>query len=126
MKFLEPQLVLELHHDNIEEFGGAHGIRDEGAFESALYAAEYRAEYAKCDLIECAATYGFHLCQAHAFVDGNKRVGAGAAVVFLRLNGFRLTCSREELAEVFLSIAAGQTSREQLEDYLRQHAIRAA
>lgn len=75
MTFFSKEEVLELHRLNIERFGGSHGLRDEGAFESALGAAENRFYYEEADVVGCAAAYGFHLCQAHAFVDGNKRIG---------------------------------------------------
>ena len=70
--FISKEEALELHHDSIERFGGSYGLRDEGAFESALRAAENRHYYENTDLKICAATYAFHLTQAHAFIDGNK------------------------------------------------------
>ena len=88
MNFLTKDQVLRLQHDNIERFGGAHGLRDEGAFESALMVAENRFYYEDADVVKCAATYGYHLSQAHAFIDGNKRVAAAAATtLFLAANG---------------------------------------
>ena len=67
LKFLSKDEVLEIHRRNIEEFGGIHGLRDENAFESALMAAQNRAHYEGAGLAVCAATYAFHLSQAHAF-----------------------------------------------------------
>jgi hypothetical protein len=64
--------VLDLHKQAIEEFGGAHGLRDEAALESAIMAAENRAYYENVSLAICAATYAYHLSQAHAFIDGNN------------------------------------------------------
>jgi len=68
--------VLDLHKQAIEEFGGAHGLRDEAALGSAIMAAENRAYYENASLASCAATYAYHLTQAHAFIDGNKRIAA--------------------------------------------------
>lgn len=81
MPFLFPrkQEVLDIHARLIEEFGGSHGLRDEGVLESALAAAENRKHYENANLAACAATYAYHLTQAHAFVDGNKRVAAQTA-----------------------------------------------
>jgi len=71
----------------IEEFGGLHGVRDVGALEAALTAAENRVYDEQASLSVCAATYAYHLTQAHAFLDGNKRIAAAVAEIFLELNG---------------------------------------
>ena len=123
MNFLSKSEVLELHHDNIELFGGAHGMRDEGAFESALMAAENRFYYENADIIKCAATYGYHLSQAHAFVDGNKRVAAAALLVFLDANGFEVEAEADELIAVFLRLASSAMTRDELEVFLRERTI---
>lgn len=120
MNFLSKEEVLELQYDNIEQFGGAHGIRDEGAFESALMAARNRFDYEQADEVKCAATYGYHLSQAHAFIDGNKRVAAAAMLVFLDANGFEVEASADELIEVFLRLASSEMTRDQLEAFLRE------
>jgi len=119
--FLTVEEALELHRDQIEKFGGTHGMRDEGAFLSALAAAENRVYYEGADIIACAATYAFHLCQAHAFIDGNKRIGAAAMLVFLETNGKSLESDDEENIAVFLRIASGEMTREALETFLRAH-----
>lgn len=121
MMFVTVEEALELHHDQIERFGGAHGARDEGAFQSALAAAENRAYYEGADLITCAATYAFHLCQAHAFIDGNKRVAAAVMLVFLGMNGHSLESDEEENISVFLQVASGDMTRDELETFLRSH-----
>lgn len=120
MKFYPLEAVLALHQLNIERFGGSPGIRDQGALESALNAPINRAHYEEADPIQCAAAYGFNLCQAHAFVDGNKRVAAAACVGFLRLNGFDPKIAQDELIETFLKIASSAMDRDQLEEFLRE------
>ena len=119
MIFLTVEQALEVHHDQIERFGGARGLRDEGAFRSALNAAENRACYEAADIVTCAATYAFHLCQAHAFIDGNKRIAAAVMLIFLDINGRELVSDDEENIALFLSVASGQTSRDELEAFLR-------
>ena len=119
MNFLTKEQVLALQYNNIEEFGGSHGMRDEGAFESALMAAENREHYEDADVIKCAATYGFHLSQAHAFVDGSKRVAVAATVLFLAANGFTLKIGKDEIIETFLALASSQMTRDQLGTWLR-------
>lgn len=107
--------ILELQAELIEEFGGIHGLRDEGAFESALMAAENRYYYESAEIPVLAATYAYHLSQAHAFLDGNKRIAAAVAGIFLRMNGTRLNVSNKEIIEIFLDIAASRLSREDVE-----------
>ena len=109
--FLTKDEILELHIKIIEVFGGSHGIRDEGALESAIFAAENRFHYEKADLFICAATYAYHLSQAHAFIDGNKRIADVAATLFLKLNGAEIAASTQELIDLFLKIAAGEMAR---------------
>jgi death-on-curing protein len=87
MRFPDKLDVLTIHARLIEETGGSGGLRDQGSLESALAAAENRYNYEKADLITCAATYAFHLTQAHAFVDGNKRIAAAITETFLEDNG---------------------------------------
>ena len=99
-------------------FGGSHGLRDEGALEAALLAAENRAFYEDADLITCAAVYAYHLTQAHAFIDGNKRVAAAATELFLELNGELLEASDEALVALFMGIAAGRLTRGDVEAHL--------
>jgi death-on-curing protein len=90
---------------SIAEFGGSPGLRDPSALESALAAAEHRHFYDSSDLATCAATYAFHISQAHAFVDGNKRVAAAVAEVFLEINGALLTLTNNQIVDLFLRIA---------------------
>ncbi len=119
MPFLFPrkQEILDIHAQLIEAFGGTHGLRDEAALESALTAAENREYYENAGLAACAATYAFHLTQAHAFVDGNKRIAAAVSEIFLELNGARLNATDEQIVTMFLDIAAGKLSRDEVEEF---------
>src|SRR5438270_5262277 len=115
MLFPHKDEVLEIHRKLLEQFGGLPGIRDEGLLDSALLAAATRQHYEGADLATCAATYAFHLTRNHPFVDGNKRVGAAVAEIFIRLNGAQLAASNDEIVELFLGIAVGTVSREEVE-----------
>ena len=90
--FLTVSEVLGLHSDQIREFGGAAGIRDQGLLESAVAQASttYDGEYLHNGLFEMAAAYAFHIAENQPFLDGNKRTGLNAAIVFLGLNGLTL------------------------------------
>jgi len=112
--------VLDLHEQAIEEFGGAHGLRDEAAIESALMAAENRAYYENASLAICAATYAYHLSQAHAFIDGNKRIAAAVSELFLSINDARLELTNDEIVELFMGIAASQITRDEVERIFAQ------
>jgi death-on-curing protein len=119
MKFPDKLDVLAVHARLISETGGSPGLRDEGLLESALAAAENRHNYEGADLVTCAATYAYHLTQAHAFVDGNKRVAAAVTETFLETNGSQLAITNEEVAQLFVDIAAGVLSRDEVENVLR-------
>jgi death-on-curing protein len=121
--FLRKDEVLKLHARLLERFGGTRGLRDEGALESALAAAENREHYENIDLATCAATYAYHLSQAHAFLDGNKRIATHASGVFLGLNNAELTATDDQVIELFLKIAAGELSRDEVEEFFRQWIV---
>ena len=123
MKFPDKLDVLAVHARLISETGGAVGVREEGLLESALAAAENRDHYEAADLVACAATYAYHLTQAHAFIDGNKRVAAAIMETFLETNGAELRMTDEEIAQLFLDIASGSLDRDGVDERLRQRVI---
>lgn len=125
MIFLNKDEVIELHARAIDTFGGSHGIRDEGALESALVAAENRHFYAGADVIGCAAAYAYHLTQAHAFIDGNKRIAAVVTEIFLEVNGVGLKATENQLYEFYMGVADGSLSREEVEKKLRSWSVTA-
>ena len=108
MKFPDKLDVLAVHARLISETGGSPGLRDEGLLESALAAAENRHSYEGADLVTCAATYAYHLTQAHAFVDGNKRTGFVVGVLFVELNGFDFQADEADATQAVLALAAGE------------------
>ena len=119
MIFLRKVEILEVHRRLLAEHGGAPGILNEGALESALVAAENRRWYEEADLAACAATYAYHLTQAHAFMDGNKRVGAAAMEVFLVANNAGLNAEDDEIYHLIMGLASGTLTREEVEAWLR-------
>ncbi|MDQ3635656.1 MAG: type II toxin-antitoxin system death-on-curing family toxin [Acidobacteriota bacterium] len=108
--------ILLVHAEIIKHTGGSEGLRDEGGLDSALKVAENRYNYETQDLAKLAATYAYHLSQAHAFVDGNKRIAAVISELFLKLNNAKLTVTNDEIIELFLDIAASKLSREDVEE----------
>jgi death-on-curing protein len=61
-----------------------------------------------------AAAYLFHLCQNHPFIDGNKRAGANAAITFLLINDWNPPFDEDELADLALAVASGETRKSDL------------
>lgn len=122
MKFPTLSEVLLIHQLVVAETGGQLGLRDQGLLESALQAAENRHYYEQADVVDCAATYAYHLCMAHAFVDGNKRVAAAVSETFLLVNGWRLSLDNAALADMFLEIADGALLRDAIENIFRRHS----
>jgi death-on-curing protein len=111
--------VLAIHTDQIERYGGAHGIRDHGLLEAALFRPQ-TGYYA--DLIEEAAALWESLSQNHPFLDGNKRTGFAAAYTFLAINGLRLTAGAEETIAFVTSVYEGNQFRfEKLVPWLREN-----
>ena len=121
--FLTKDEVIELHARAIDAFGGSHGLRDEGALVSALVAAENRHFYAEADVLGCAAAYAYHLTQAHAFIDGNKRVAAVVTEIFVEVNGVGLDATEDQLYELYMGVANGNLSRDEVEERLRSWSV---
>ena len=106
-EFLTLEEVLILHERQVEAFGGTLGIRDQGLLESAIAMPEasFGGQFVHGSLFEMAAAYAFHIAENQPFLDGNKRTGLGAALVFLRLNGFRVVDPDEALYDAMIAIA---------------------
>jgi death-on-curing protein len=68
--------------------------------------------------VKCAATYAYHLSQAHAFIDGNKRIAAAIMELFLNINRAILPASDAEVENLILGIAAGRITRDESERIL--------
>ena len=89
-EFLERDVVLFLHDQALREYGGIHGVKDEGLLDSALGRPINKLAYADPpgpDLFDLAAAYAFGLASNHAFNDGNKRTAWGCCVLFRKVNG---------------------------------------
>jgi death-on-curing protein len=119
--FLEVEEVLAIHQDQIARYGGSVGVRDMGLVESAVStpAASYFGEFVHNDLAEMAAAYLFYLVKNHAVIDGNKRVGAAAADVFLDMNGFELVNDEPAFSDLVLAVATGTADKQAVADFIR-------
>lgn len=123
MKRLSKRQVLLLHEQLLSQSGGLQGVRDESLLESALEAPfqAFGDTDAYPSLQQKAARLGYGLIKNHPFVDGNKRIGTHAMLVFLALNGVELSYSQKELSNIILAVAAGKKKYDDLLNWLLKH-----
>ena len=123
MVFVTLDDILESHLNQIDTYGGSHGIRDIGLLESAIAQPEacFGGQYLHADIFEMAAAYLYHLVMNHPFVDGNKRVGLEAALIFLEINNENFNASDQELVDLVLKTTAGQVGKREIAEFFRSH-----
>jgi death-on-curing protein len=116
IRFLLEAIVLAIHDDQLRLYGGAYGVRDAAGLDSALHTpqAQFDGQFLHSTIFEMAAAYGFHLCQNHAFIDGNKRTAGMAMFTFLQLNGLEPVASEADYYATMMAVASGQMSKEEL------------
>jgi len=126
IRFLDKEIILIFHDDQMKRFGGAKGIRDEQLLESALAQpqASFAGEYVHKDIFHMAAAYGFHLCQNHPFYDGNKRTALTAMYTFLFVNGYKLIADNKSLYAIMIDLANGKITKDELREYLVSMVIK--
>ena len=111
--FLDVDDVLELHATQLEAYGGSEGLRDRGLLESAVAQPQswFGGEFTHDGLFAMASAYLFHIARNHPFVDGNKRAGLLAAVVFLDINGISIDHPSDALYELTMGVAEGRIDK---------------
>lgn len=112
--WLPVDLVLAIQESQLRKFGGASGVRDIGALESALDRPRNKWAYENAGMAELAAAYAFGIARNHPFIDGNKRTALLAIVTFLGLNGIDFAASEAEAAAIIIELAAGTVGEEGL------------
>ena len=120
--FLSLEQALLIHKRSLAAHGGSDGIRDPGLVESALASAKNTFYYARQDLFEVAASYAFHLAEAQAFIDGNKRTGVASAMVFLAINGVYSQPPKWELYLAMIDVAQRKKTKTDLATIFRKCA----
>ena len=122
-RYLSLAEVVRLHGLIIAQTGGSDGLRDLGMLESAL--GQPRHTFGGQDLYPTLAgkgsALGFSLIMNHPFIDGNKRIGHAALEGLLMLNGFELSVGIDEAEAEILAVAAGQRTREKLQEWVEKH-----
>lgn len=123
IKFLPKDIILYYHQRLIKVYGGSFGIRDESLLDSALEQpkATFHGKYLHNSLFEMAATYGYHLCNNHPFVDGNKRIGLTAMNMFLIRNNLEITVPQKEIYKLMIKVSSGQLSKKELTVWLKNN-----
>ena len=119
-RFLTLDEVLYLHEESLKRFGGMASIGNPGLIESALESAQNAYWYARGDSFDIAAAYAFHIAQAQAFTDGNKRTGVAAALAFLELNGLVAPKDDGSIYDALIAIAERRMDKAGLAKVLRQ------
>lgn len=122
-RFLSLARVLRLHRSSILKYGGEPSVRDMGLLESAIAQprAAFGGEFLHEDLAAMAAAYLFHVVSNHAFVDGNKRTGALAAYVFLKMNDVELKAPEKKFEAIVRGVARAEVSKAQVTDFIRSN-----
>lgn len=120
-RWLDTNIVLDIHAEQLALFGGPDGVRDLGLLESALARPLNKFAYGETDLAELAAAYAFGIARNHPFVDGNKRAAFAGLIVFLGLNGVDFDVPPENATAMILALAAGEVSEESLARWIRDN-----
>jgi death-on-curing protein len=120
-KWFTYEQAIAAHSLQLRRYGGAPGLRDEGALRSALERPVNKWHYESADLPELAAAYAFGLAKNHAFVDGNKRIAFIAIVAFPRKSGIAFRPDQAQSTAIILAVAAGEVSEESLARWIRDN-----
>jgi len=124
MKRLTKAQIIKMHRLLIQETGGSEGIMDEGLLDSALNAPfqTFDGEDVYKTIPAKAAKLGFLLINNHPFIDGNKRIGTLAMLVFLEINGIEIKCTDDELIKLGLGLAEGTVDTKSLLGWIIKHS----
>ena len=121
--WLDAHAVEVAHAEQLTRFGGPAGMRDRGAFESALARPKNLSLYGEPDAAALAASYAFGLARNHAFVDGNKRIAWLAARIFLEVNGVLIRFEIDDAIRTVLALAAAKIDEEQVAEWFRARIV---
>jgi death-on-curing protein len=123
-EWIEVATVAAIHSRQIAEHGGFSGIRDEGLLLSALARPRNLFAYGNdVDIAGLAPSYAFGIAKNHPFLDGNKRTAFTVGITFLNLNGFDFQAPESDTYTVFLGLAEGTVSEDELAEWFRQHLL---
>ncbi len=123
--WINEELALTIHARQIAEHGGDTGVRDKSLLQSALARPQqlYAYNTPTPDMAALAASLAFAIAKNHPFIDGNKRMSAVLCELFIVLNNMSLEAGDEEMLSVFLALAEGSLSEQELAGWIRSHMI---
>jgi death-on-curing protein len=121
--WITKDILLAVHAELLNRFGGLSGIRDEGLLDSALNRPKHLLSYGSPTLFQMAASYSHGIVKNHPFLDGNKRTGFMSAYIFLGVNGWSLEAPEEEAVLGTLALAAGETPEEAYAAWLERTSV---
>ena len=126
VRFIPMEVVLTIHADLLQRYGGQPGLRDPGSLDSALAQPKMTVggKFAHKTLFDKAAAYGFHVCGNHPFIDGNKRVAFVLMDIFLQKNGWEIVAHEEDAYGTMMALASGTFTKAQLASWLKKHSSR--
>ncbi len=121
--FIPKELILYFYEQLLQTYGGTYGIRDEKLLDSSLEQAKatYDGDFLHDTLMKMAAAYGYHLCNNHPYIDGNKRIALVAMDVFLQRNGFEIIASEKETYKIMIQLSSGLLSKKDLMTWLENN-----
>ena len=125
MKRLSNEQILTLHSQLIEQTGGTTGVRDFNLLESAIETPfqVFDGEELYPTIQAKGTRLGYGLIKNHCMLDGNKRIGTHAMLVFFALNGIELSYTQKELYTIIIDIASGNQSFEDLLKWIIEHQV---
>lgn len=125
LKFLTLEQILAIHHDQIERYGGSHGIRSMALLESAVFRPQssFMGEDLHLGLFDKVSALIHSLLMNHPFLDGNKRTSLVSGGAFLHLNNFSLKCTPQEVVEIALKIESKEFRLKELSSWLKDHSV---
>ena len=125
IEFLELSDLMQIHIDQIAKYGGSIEVRDSNLLEAAIEQprATYDGSFLHRFPFEMAAAYLFHVVMNHPFMDGNKRTGTVAALVFLDWNKIRIEAVSGELAELTIAVASSQIGKREVAAFFENHLV---
>ncbi len=123
-KSISDAIAHAIHRRQIAEHGGMDGVRDASLLDSALSKPKNLFHYAdpKPSISEIAATYAYGIARNHAFIDGNKRAALVVCRLFIALNGVEFKATAADKYQIFMKLAAGEVTEEELADWLSSHS----
>jgi len=124
VQFIPNEIVLTVHADLLQRYGGEPGLRDRNLLESALARPKMTVggKYAHTTIFEKAAAYGFHVSRNHPFVDGNKRIAFVLMDLFLQKNGWEISADEQEAYSMMMALACGKLHKSHLASWLKEHS----